>query len=200
MSSFPAGSLGWAIPSWFCGDLRAVRSSRALGEFMKRTRTVALAVLAVALAGVGCLFLPPIGFFSHRDPEIKNFTNVRQLAVCCQAFGVAHSGRYPTSLEELVPEILKEEQMEKVGYYWDSVSGRRYDYLYFPGLGMDSDPRLPLIAAPGPVHGMRIVVQADLSQDRVPEAKFMAMKRQYCAQPHGGVERPSAAAPGRRSP
>lgn len=167
---------------------------------MKLNLPSTAALLIAALVGVLWCIFPGFELRSHQDPEIQNLNRVRQLAVACEHFAREHNGRYPPSLDALAPEILEAEHLSKIGYYWDGVSKRKYDFLYFHGLSTADGSNLPLIAAPGPLAGKRIVVRADLTQDTFPEQSYGEMRNQYHAQPHGGGERPSAGAPGRRSP
>lgn len=167
---------------------------------MKFHRPATAVLVIAAAAGLVWYAFPMISLFrASQESEIQNLNRVRQLAVACAAFAAEHNESYPPSVDALAPGIIEPEYLAKIRYYWDGASRRKYDFVYFHGLNRASDSNLPLIAAPGPIRGMRIVVRADLRQDRIPEAEFMAMKRQYYAQPQRRPEPSSAAAPEGRS-
>ncbi len=167
---------------------------------MKLRRSALAALIVLILVGSAWLLLSRVELSSYQDPEVWNLNNALQLAIVFEAFAEENSGCYPPSIDAVVPGMCSAEEMARIRYYRDGKSKRMYDYLYFPGLAVTSDSNLPLIAAPGPVDGKRIVVRVDGKQGRFPEQLYQEMKNQYYAQPHGGVERPSADAPGRRSP
>lgn len=156
-------------------------------------------LILVVVAGSAWLLVSRVELSTYQDPEVWNLNNARGLALACQVFAGENSGSYPPCPDALVPGTCSAEGFARIRNYRDGKSGRLYDYHYFPGLAVGGDSNLPLIAAPGPIDGNRIVVRVDVGQGRFAEEAYLEMKRRYLARQQGRAERPAADGPeGRR--
>ncbi len=101
---------------------------------------IAFMALFLVIASI----LPFQNGLSKRSPEVRAVSNLKTLLLGCRAYSADNDGRYPASLELLIPDyVLDSASLESV-----SESGDRLPYLYYPERGNSPDPKTPIIVDP----------------------------------------------------
>ncbi len=119
------------------------------------------------------LSLPAYSSMRQRAQETKTMSEVRQLLFACKVYAVDNKGAYPPSLQDLLVDgQFKSEDL----LFWkmDDSSDSPLPYLYRSGLNDMSPADEPLIAAPEPLLGKRVVGYSDASVSSVEEEEFQA--------------------------
>lgn len=136
-------------------------------RFWKRV-AIGFGVVLIVLA-LSILSPAGSGFSSVRAREIRSLEEARQLAFACRVYAEDNGGRFPPSLDALIPAYLLDRAQLVSPLDPRDVVG----YAYAPGLTESSPPKTIVIEdkfSPAAVH-IRIVGYVDGSGDilKVPE-------------------------------
>lgn len=113
--SFFCGSIITGIPAIICGHMARSRIQRSPGEYGGAglalggliTGYISLALVPILAA----LAIPAFSAAMEKAQEVQFMNNSRVIAVGCAGFANAHAGKYPESLEELVPNYVADARL-----------------------------------------------------------------------------------------
>jgi len=113
-------------------------------------------VFAVAAIVAGQA-LPFIGEAQMRAKQTKSIMQAKQIGVACRLYATDHAGKFPKTLEELVPKYLPNQQLFICPL---SGPGVPMGYQYFGGTDRDKILLMSVFQDP---TGKRVVVHSDCS-------------------------------------
>jgi hypothetical protein len=143
------------------GWLAVGKGSTGAGQMI-----VPLMIVPVAIAaGVA---MPVFGKVQDKGKATKSMSNAKQIAVACRLFAVDNNGKFPATLDELIPDYLVDRSLFTSPFAPTEPMG----YSYVPGLTDTSPPETELIEDKFSVgSGQRIVVRVDGSAVALPVKK-----------------------------
>jgi hypothetical protein len=136
---------------------------------MKGRSMMASPATIVALAA---LATPQIFKALKRAELAENLNNSRQVKLALDGWAIDEEGAYPENLAALVRDgdFIGELKVK-------CEDGEMRDWIYVPGLKLDSDPELVILYGPEPSDGKRIVVRVDGSARALREEDFQELAR-----------------------
>ena len=182
-SLFSLGLAMWLLHRAICGF--CLKSGTNTQWTFKHTLAVTTLILvlfgaAIASTGVGhqlaWLKREPMASYSGMDRLMLS----RTVSLCdlLNVWAEDHDGRYPSSLRQLVPSLIDEEDAIK-SFSWSATPGGEAEPLvYLGGFLTTSDPdTLPLIVSPRPfIDGRYLLARKDMTARAVsPEVYQQAM-------------------------
>lgn len=141
----------WVMASISGSGIWTVKSTAAV--------TVGMVVLfAASFVGTGIghqmLWLGQEELTKDRSSSIPTMmaNNARQLVFAARVYADDHEGQFPNTLEELAPDIIFSEDLERLMFFRTSSSRETEPWVYL-GAGMSTDmpSHLPLIVSPRPI-------------------------------------------------
>lgn len=107
--------------------------------------TGAIGIIAglIPLGMVASLAIPAIAVTSERAQSAKIMSDLRSVAVSCHLYAVEKEGKFPASLDDLVPDYIE----DPIYLTYETEDGERKRFRYRPGLGEDS-PIEPFFLGP----------------------------------------------------
>jgi hypothetical protein len=95
-------------------------------------------------------------------------SNARQIGIACKLYAVDNNGKYPATLEELIPDYL----LDRTIFVSPFAPTEPMGYSYVPGLTDTSPPETELIEDKFSAgSGQRVVVRVDGSAVVLPVKK-----------------------------
>ena len=154
----------------------------------KRNRRILYAVLGIgALAVVVGLLLPVFGQVSFVDPLLRQTWNLNHLGDALRSYADYNDGRFPSRLEDLVPECIPEDSPFRK--FHDLRTKEAADWIYFPGYTAGVRPDTIIVASPKVVSradgtrmvgagSFRMILSADGRQMLIGDADYQACIRE----------------------
>lgn len=106
----------------------------------------------------------------------------RQLVVGAQAYADEHDGHFPSTLEELAPDILDADALERLKFFQPPSRAEAEPWLYL-GAGMTNDmpAHLPLVVSPRPFGNKSryIVVRVDGTTQSVDQQEYHQLMEEW---------------------
>ena len=96
---------------------------------------------------------------SEKGKATKSLAQAKQIGVACKLYAADHDGKYPPTLDALLPDYLADNKVLVSPFAPDEPMG----YTYHPGLTEKSPPATILLEdqyAPS-VAGQKVVIRAD---------------------------------------
>ena len=161
-------------------------------KFESKGLIVTLAILLTCVLAFCSLFCNEVTITTPGSTH--DLSNAKQLATACQLFAVAHGGKYPAKLQDVVGTDISQEYCESLKFRdFTGADGqvRRWlgikvhdgvkvffrrptqEWLYF---GVDTKALRPhqiLIAAPMACRHARVVARVDTSAQVISDAMFL---------------------------
>ncbi len=116
-------------------------------------------VFAFAIIGAG-MALPIFGGTQMRAKQTKALGQVRDMATACHLYASDHQGRFPKTLEELVPKYLPDRQVFVCPL---SGPGVAQGYVYFGGMDTDPGEKILIMSKYQDPEGKRVLVSVNYS-------------------------------------
>ena len=137
---------------------------------------IAWSATALLLASIA---IPVYSDGPSMSPLVRNRVGRTTIFLAVKMYAGDHDGRFPSSLRELVPQYLSEDDFENSAWL-DTKSLRRYEWLYFPGATETSSSDTIILASPG-IGGKRpseyrVVIRADGSGSVLFEKRFRELR------------------------
>jgi type II secretory pathway pseudopilin PulG len=155
-----------AIPAVICGHLALSQIRKGVDAASGNGMAIAGLVVGyffVLLMGVAIaagLFMPAFAMVAQRSQDTKAASDLRQVGVACLAYASDHGGKFPTTLEELVPKYLGN---EKVLSDLTNPAGRAGGLEYFGGSTSDPWDKILAATTPSRPRQRRIILHVDSS-------------------------------------
>lgn len=159
-----------AIPAIICGHIALSKIGKAAGALGGRGMAIAglimgylliaLVVLVFVVAIPAGMALPAFAQVQNRAQETKTTADLKIVGMACKLYALDHDGKFPKTLEELVPKYLSD---ETVLTGLKDPTGRAGGLEYFGG--SESDPKDKILAATTPRKPgqRRLILHADNS-------------------------------------
>ena len=153
----------------------------------KRYRFGIWVAIIVGIAALLSAFIFPLCSYARRQQTaVFNFHCGLQIFSALEKYAQVHAGRFPQSLQELIPQYVTEEALDRLAYM-DLESSNRYEWIYFPGVLQTSPPETLVLASPRfdieKHHTNRIVIRADGSNRFLSEKTFREQRPDRFAVP-----------------
>jgi len=154
------------LPAVICGHMALGQIGKSAGRIKGSGLAIAglvtgyvqalFAVLTIVsiLAGVA---LPVFGAVREKAQQAKALSNAKSIGVACRLYAVDHEGKFPTKLEDLVPDFIPDAS-DLLCPYPDPKNPVPFEY--FGGSEKD-DPDKILIASPAVAGKARVFIYAD---------------------------------------
>ena len=170
-----------SIPSIILGILAIRKIDQSGGTLKGRgmgiagivTGSVGVIVGLMPLGMVAAMVIPAFSGAREKALEIKQMSDIRQVALACRAYAADHNGDYPKILPMLVTEGYLDSG-ELLAWKPNPSAEESLPLLYRPGLTDTSAGDEALIAAPQAIAGKRTVAYSDMSVTSVPEEEFLS--------------------------
>ncbi|MES2568474.1 MAG: hypothetical protein V4710_00280 [Verrucomicrobiota bacterium] len=138
--------------------------------------TVALILFAASITATGIMH--QAGWLAgtqkwtedkSRAISTRELINIKQVGLAIKLFASDYNGKYPESLEELVPDYLPNNQH----LFCHEIDGEPPEFLtYVPGFSDSSPPDKIMLISPRLYKGKRAVLLTNLSGSLMKEAEF----------------------------
>lgn len=159
-----------AIPAVVVSRIARDRIARARGTLRGETMAAIGLVAGYIGAGLalvallGALALAFIGFAETKSAQTQSLANGRAIALACRAYASEHQGKFPATLEALVPQYLSDPAV-----FACPLAGTSEPIGFDYHGGRDSDPAgKPLLVSKGHTPRKRhVVVYTDGTADLV---------------------------------
>ena len=168
--SFFCGSILTAIPAVICGHMARAAIARepqrlkgegiALGGLITGYINIALAVLVIPM--MFAIAVP--SFLKARDRSIgvAATNNARAIAIGCAEYATAHGGKYPATLDELVPQYVADAKTLTVPTV--SANENSFDYQ-LAGVTKPRQDQIVVISQWKSKEGQHVVAHVDGSAE-----------------------------------
>ena len=157
-----------SLPAVICGHVSLSQIKRSAGRLGGQGMAIAglvtgylsMALFALVIVGVlAGIALPVFSTVQERGKEVKSLAMAKQIGLGCKLYAADNNGKFPKTLEELVPDFLSDKHLF-VCPLDRTQSPMGYDYFG----GTDDDPHRVLLQSKATTHdGKRVVIHVDNS-------------------------------------